>query len=49
MTDLPAAVKETHSAALFFLGDRAYKIKKPVDLGFLDFRIARDTRGRVPP
>jgi aminoglycoside phosphotransferase family enzyme/predicted kinase len=33
----PAAVAETHSAVLFFVGDRAYKLKKPVDLGFLDF------------
>jgi aminoglycoside phosphotransferase family enzyme/predicted kinase len=29
---------ETHSAVVVFLGDRAYKVKKPVDLGFLDFR-----------
>lgn len=28
---------ETHSSTLVFLGDRAYKIKKPLDLGFLDF------------
>jgi len=34
----PAAVAETHSAVVFFVGDRAYKLKKPVDLGFLDFR-----------
>jgi aminoglycoside phosphotransferase family enzyme/predicted kinase len=33
-----AAVAETHSAVVFFHGDRAYKVKKPVDLGFLDFR-----------
>ncbi len=32
-----AAVAETHSAVVFFVGDRAYKLKKPVDLGFLDF------------
>ncbi len=32
-----AAVAETHSAVVFFFGDRAYKVKKPVDLGFLDF------------
>ena len=32
-----AAVAETHSAVVFFAGDRAYKLKKPVDLGFLDF------------
>jgi aminoglycoside phosphotransferase family enzyme/predicted kinase len=37
-TTRPAAVAETHSAAVFFLGDRAYKVKKPVELGFLDFR-----------
>lgn len=29
---------ETHSGAVVFLGDYAYKLKKPVDLGFLDFR-----------
>ncbi|MFG3292954.1 AAA family ATPase [Streptomyces sp. NPDC048179] len=28
---------ETHTATLFFVGDRAYKLKKPVDLGFLDY------------
>jgi aminoglycoside phosphotransferase family enzyme/predicted kinase len=32
-----AQVRETHSAVVFFLGDRAYKLKKSVDLGFLDF------------
>jgi len=32
-----AGVAETHSAAVFFVGDRAYKLKKPVNLGFLDF------------
>ncbi|BCM64765.1 hypothetical protein EASAB2608_00099 [Streptomyces sp. EAS-AB2608] len=31
-----AAVSETHTARLFFVGDRAYKCKKPVALGFLD-------------
>lgn len=36
--DIAAAVAETHSAVVFFVGDRAYKVKKPVDLGFLDFR-----------
>lgn len=35
-----AGVAETHVAAVFFAGDRVYKIKKPVDLGFLDFREA---------
>lgn len=33
-----AAVHETHIAALFLVGDRAYKLKKPVDVGFLDLR-----------
>jgi len=42
----PAAVAETHSAVVFFVGDRAYKLKKPVDLGFLDFR-ERSTRAAV--
>ena len=32
-----AELKETHSALVFLLGDRAYKLKKAVDLGFLDF------------
>ncbi len=32
-----AQVCETHTAIVFFAGDRAYKLKKPVDLGFLDY------------
>jgi aminoglycoside phosphotransferase family enzyme/predicted kinase len=32
-----AEVCETHTAVVFFAGDRAYKVKKPVDLGFLDY------------
>jgi uncharacterized protein len=32
-----AAAAETHSAVVYFAGDRAYKLKKPVNLGFLDF------------
>ena len=32
-----AAVAETQSAVVFFAGDRAWKLKKPVDLGFLDY------------
>jgi len=38
-----ATVAETPSAVVYFAGDRAYKLKKPVDLGFLDFR-ARQAR-----
>ncbi|MBW5483270.1 bifunctional aminoglycoside phosphotransferase/ATP-binding protein [Streptomyces bambusae] len=29
-------MRETHTAVVFFVGDRAYKLKKPVDLEFLD-------------
>lgn len=39
-------IAETHSAVVFFVGDRAYKLKKPVDLGFLDFR-TREAREAV--
>lgn len=30
-------LEETHVSWLFFTGDFVYKVKKPVDLGFLDF------------
>jgi uncharacterized protein len=40
------AFAETHCAVVFLLGDRAYKLKKPVDLGFLDFS-TREARERV--
>ena len=30
-------VRETHCAGVVLVGDRAFKFKKPVDLGFLDF------------
>jgi aminoglycoside phosphotransferase family enzyme/predicted kinase len=36
-------VIETHIAAVFLAGERAYKLKKAVDLGFLDFT-TRDKR-----
>ena len=36
-TQAAAAVRETHSGVVILLGDRAYKLKKPVNLGFLDF------------
>ncbi|HEY1324090.1 MAG TPA: AAA family ATPase [Streptosporangiaceae bacterium] len=32
-----AQVAETHAAAVFLAGDLAWKLKKPVNLGFLDF------------
>ena len=34
---LAPAVAETHTAVLWFAGDRVHKMKKPVDLGFVDF------------
>lgn len=37
MSALDAAVAETHVSVLFFTGDRAYKLKKPVRTPFLDF------------
>jgi uncharacterized protein len=33
----PAAVRETHISWVFLAGDRAYKVKKPVRMDFLDF------------
>ena len=32
-----ADVSETHTAVVFFVGDRAYKLKKPIRTSFLDF------------
>ncbi len=32
-----AQVKETHAGVVILLGDHAFKLKKPVNLGFLDF------------
>lgn len=42
----PAAVAETHVSVVLFVGDRAYKVKKPADFGFLDFR-TREAREAV--
>ncbi len=36
MDEQPARVVETHISVLFFVGDRAYKLKKPVRFPFLD-------------
>lgn len=41
---LPIDVRETHAGAVFLVGDHAYKLKKPVDLGFLDFRTRESRR-----
>ncbi|WP_426570566.1 AAA family ATPase [Streptomyces canus] len=35
----------THTAMVFFVGDGAYKLKKPVDLGFLDYTTVTARRG----
>jgi uncharacterized protein len=32
---------ETHISWVFLAGERVYKVKKPVDLGFLDFTTLR--------
>ncbi|EQD87437.1 gluconate kinase [Saccharopolyspora erythraea D] len=48
-TDVGAAgIAESHCAVVAFIGDRAYKVKKPVDFGFLDFSTvqARETACR---
>ncbi len=37
-------VRETHSAVVFLAGDRAYKMKKAVDYGFLDFTTLQKRR-----
>jgi len=42
----PAAVAETHISVLVSIGDRVYKLKKPVSLGFLDFS-RRELRERA--
>ncbi|HEY8302716.1 MAG TPA: AAA family ATPase [Jatrophihabitans sp.] len=39
-TDGKAELRETHSAVVALVGDHAYKAKKGVDLGFLDFTSA---------
>jgi hypothetical protein len=36
LAEVPTKVVETHTAILFFVGDRVFKMKKAVDLGFLD-------------
>jgi aminoglycoside phosphotransferase family enzyme/predicted kinase len=47
--DRSPAVLQTHVSTLLFLGDRVYKLKRPVDLGFVDFRTrsARSTACRA--
>jgi aminoglycoside phosphotransferase family enzyme/predicted kinase len=38
------ALRETHTSTLLFLDDRVYKRKKPLDLGFSDFRDVDERR-----
>jgi aminoglycoside phosphotransferase family enzyme/predicted kinase len=40
-------VIETHIAAVFLAGERAYKLKKAVDLGFLDFSTREKRRWAI--
>jgi len=42
----PVTRIETHAAMVFLAGDRAWKIKRPVDLGYLDFSTVQ-ARGDV--
>ena len=37
-TDAPVEVIQTHISVVFLVGDEVFKIHKPVDFGFLDFR-----------
>ena len=39
-----AAIIETHISTLFFVGDRVFKLHKPVRFGFLDFREREERR-----
>lgn len=40
----PVESLETHISWIFLVGDRAYKVKKPVDLGFADFTTLEQRR-----
>ncbi len=44
-----ADVHETHIGAVFLVGDLAYKLKKPVDLGLPRLHHPREPRTRLPP
>jgi len=45
-TDEPVQTRETHGSWVFLVGDRAYKLKKPVRFAFLDYS-TRDLRRRA--
>ncbi len=40
----PVELVETHVSWLFFAGERVYKVKRPVDLGFVDARTLEQRR-----
>ena len=42
-TSLPPAVEETHISVVVLVGDRVFKLKKPIELPFLDWR-SREAR-----
>lgn len=46
-TSWDAEVRETHSGLVLLTGDRAYKVKKPVNLGFLDFTSCSARRAAI--
>jgi aminoglycoside phosphotransferase family enzyme/predicted kinase len=46
-SETAAALHETHIGVVILLGDRAYKIKKPVRTGFLDFTTAPRRRAAL--
>lgn len=43
-----ASAVETHTAALFFAGDRVYKVKKPVRLDFIDLTTRKARQEACP-
>ena len=45
---LPAALAETHISVLVSIGDRVFKLKKPVAMGFLDFSTLEARSRRLP-
>jgi hypothetical protein len=42
-----AALTETHISVLVFVGNLAYKLKKPVSFGFVDFSTRAPDRNRA--
>ena len=43
--DGPVKVIQTHASVVFLVGDQVFKIKKPIDLGFLDYSTVARRRG----